>query len=138
MAHVNRVTMAKGRYDEGIKRKQNWLTMYQLVGEYVMTRKQNFLSTSMPGEFLTEQLFSSVAPEANRTMASAILGNLWPNAEAFNPDDLRGSAGWGIAFITPVGPIRFDYGYQIMNKDESVDGEDERHSTWHLSLMYAF
>lgn len=66
------------------------------------------------------------------------IGNLWPNAEAFNPDDLRGSAGWGIAFITPVGPIRFDYGYQIINKDESVDGNEVSHSNWHLSLMYAF
>jgi len=79
MTYKSKVSIVKGRYDEGIKRKQNWLTMYQLTGEYVMTRKQNFLSTSMPGEFLTEQLFSSAAPEANRTMASAILGNLWPN-----------------------------------------------------------
>lgn len=79
MARQNKVTMIKGRYDKGVKRKQNWLTMFQLVGEYVLTRKQNFLVTNMPGEFLTEQLFSSVAPEANRTMASAILGNIWPN-----------------------------------------------------------
>jgi hypothetical protein len=53
--------------------------MYQLVGEYVMTRKQNFQVASLPGEFLTEQLYSSVAPNANQTMASSLLGNLWPN-----------------------------------------------------------
>ncbi len=79
MAHPNKVTLIKSRHANGMTIKQHWLAMYQLVGEYVMTRKQNFLSTSMPGEFLTEQLFSSTAPEANRTMASAILGNMWPN-----------------------------------------------------------
>ena len=79
MTKPTRVKLIKDRYEQGVKRKQNWLTIYQLIGEYVMTRKQNFLSTSMPGEFLTEQLFSNTAPEANRTMASALLGNLWPN-----------------------------------------------------------
>lgn len=79
MAFKTRVDMLKARYNELYKIKQNWLPMYQLVGEYVMTRKQNFLTNSQPGEFLTEHLFSSVAPEANRTAASAIAGNLWPN-----------------------------------------------------------
>ena len=79
MAILNRVKLIKDRHDAGVKLKQNWLTMYQLIGDYVMTRKQNFLSTSNPGEFLTEQLFSNTAPEANRTMTSALLGNLWPN-----------------------------------------------------------
>lgn len=66
------------------------------------------------------------------------IGNLWAYAEAFNPGELKGSAGWGLAFITPIGPIRFDYGYQIINKEEPVDGEEVTNSTWHLSLMYAF
>jgi len=65
-------------------------------------------------------------------------GNLWDFAETFNPDDLKGSAGWGLALITPVGPIRFDYGYQIMNADEAEPGEEISNSNWHLSLMYAF
>lgn len=77
--NMNRVMMLKKRYDELYKIKHPWFSMYQLVGEYVMTRKQNFLTSGQPGEFLTEQLFSSVAPEANRTAASAIAGNLWPN-----------------------------------------------------------
>lgn len=56
-----------------------WFPMYQLIGEYVMTRKQDFEVSSQPGEFLTEQLFSAAAPNANQAMASALLGNLWPN-----------------------------------------------------------
>lgn len=75
----SRIDLIKTRYAAAAKIKEHWMTIWQLVGEYVMTRKQNFLTTNLPGEFLTEQLFSSVAPEANRTMASAITGNMWPN-----------------------------------------------------------
>lgn len=66
------------------------------------------------------------------------MGNLWPYAEAFNPNTLKGSAGWGIAFITPIGPIRFDYGYQILNPDQPSEDETVSNSNWHLSIMYAF
>lgn len=92
----NRVNIIKDRYNSGLKIKRMWEPMYQLVGEYVMTRKQNFTSSAQPGEFLTEQLFSSVAPEANRTASSAILGNMWPNgARSFRikrPRNIRDTA----------------------------------------------
>lgn len=74
-----KVQLYKERYSVLYTEKQMWFPMYQLIGEYVMTRKQNFDKASQPGEFLTEQLFSSVAPNANQSMASALLGNLWPN-----------------------------------------------------------
>jgi len=79
MVAVNKIAILKERLKDGKVVKQPWNTMYQLVGEYVMTRKQNFLVNNMPGEFLTEQLFSSAGPEANSTMASSLLGQLWPN-----------------------------------------------------------
>lgn len=75
----NRVEQVKSRYDALYKEKQAFLPMYQLVGEYVMTRKQNFLSSGSPGEFQTDRLFSSIAPHANVSMASSMIGNLWPN-----------------------------------------------------------
>jgi len=65
-------------------------------------------------------------------------GNLWSHAEAFNPADIKASAGWGLALITPVGPIRFDYGYQIINPEEEGYGESVKNSNWHISLMYSF
>ena len=75
----SRIDLLKDRHQKLYTEKQMWFPMYQLIGEYVMTRKQNFQVSSQPGEFLTEQLYSSVAPNANQTMASALLGNLWPN-----------------------------------------------------------
>lgn len=75
----SRVKIYKERYNRLFAEKQKWYSMYQLIGEYVLTRKQNFQLNAQPGEFLTEQLYSSVAPNANQIMASALIGNLWPN-----------------------------------------------------------
>jgi hypothetical protein len=74
-----RIDIYKQRYNSLYAEKQLWYPMYQLIGEYVLERKQNFQTSAQPGEFLTEQLYSSVAPTANQTMASSLLGNLWPN-----------------------------------------------------------
>lgn len=79
MSKPSRVDILKERYNVLYTEKQRWFPMYQLIGEYVMTRKQNFQVSPQPGEFLTEQLFSNTAPNANQIMASALIGNLWPN-----------------------------------------------------------
>ena len=75
----SRVALYKERYSRGLTKKKKWYPMYQLIGEYVLTRKQDFQINAQPGEFLTEQLYSSVAPNSNQIMASALIGNLWPN-----------------------------------------------------------
>jgi hypothetical protein len=79
MAAKSLVKLLKEKYSTLYAEKQLWFPMYQLIGEFVMTRKQNFQTSAQPGEFLTEQLYSSVAPVSNQTMASALIGNLWPN-----------------------------------------------------------
>jgi hypothetical protein len=76
---ASRVKILKERYNKLYTEKQLWFPMYELIGEYVMTRKQSFQTAAQPGEFLTTLLYSSVAPNANQTMASALIGNLWPN-----------------------------------------------------------
>lgn len=75
----SRVKLLKERYGQLFAEKQKWFPMYQLIGEYVLSRKQNFQVSSQPGEFLTEQLYSCVAPNANQILASSLIGNLWPN-----------------------------------------------------------
>lgn len=73
---INRI-LARNKYLLGLK--SPWNSHFQLIGEYIMTRKQNFTSDGMPGDFLTDDLFDSTAPRANALMASILLGMLWGN-----------------------------------------------------------
>lgn len=67
------------RYRRLERDKQPWYNTYQLIGEYVMTRKQNFTETHTQGEILTDQLSDSTAGKANHLMASSLIGALFPN-----------------------------------------------------------
>ncbi len=67
-------------------------------------------------------------------------GNVWNEGWAFDLGDLRYDVGAGIRYLTPVGPMRFDYGYQL-NPIEGllVDGEPQKRR-WrvHFSIGQAF
>src|ERR1700678_1825827 len=56
--------------------KAPWMYTYQLLGEFIMTRKQDFTIHITPGMFLTGKIFDSIAPMANHFFASALLGAL--------------------------------------------------------------
>ncbi len=52
--------------------------------------------------------------------------------------DMRYSVGAGIRFSTPVGPVRFDYGWKLRRaKPEESDLSSTR-GTFHFSLGQAF
>lgn len=73
------------------KSKQPWLPHLQLLGEYIHTRKQSFTSDQQKGDFLNRELFDSGAPKANKTMASTLVGMLWPpSARKFRLKPVRG------------------------------------------------
>lgn len=59
--------------------KSLWNNLYQLMGEYIMTRKQHFTTEGTPGEIQTGHLFDDTAPNANHLMAASIVGAIWPN-----------------------------------------------------------
>lgn len=67
------------RYEQMKQEKAPWLPLYQLIGEYIQTRKQNFTSDILPGSFTTEQLYDNTASNANHLMAASMIGALWPN-----------------------------------------------------------
>ena len=46
----------------------------------------------------------------------ADIGNLWADAAAFDPFDLRPTAGAGLRLNTPVGPIAVDYGIVLKRR----------------------
>jgi outer membrane protein assembly complex protein YaeT len=46
-------------------------------------------------------------------VAFADYGNVWPEPRAFDFKDLRVAVGPGLRYLTPIGPIRVDVGYQL-------------------------
>ncbi|MEJ2181981.1 MAG: outer membrane protein assembly factor BamA [Nitrospirota bacterium] len=59
-------------------------------------------------------------------------GNVWVQPGDINPGDLRYTAGAGIQYNTPVGPIRVDYGYKLDREPGESAGEV------HFSIGHAF
>jgi len=56
-----------------------WEDHWQLLGELVHGTKQNFTTENAPGERLSDQRYDSTAVFANQTLASSLIGMLWPN-----------------------------------------------------------
>jgi outer membrane protein insertion porin family len=67
-------------------------------------------------------------------------GNAWNNAWDFNLNDLRYDVGPGLRYLTPVGPLRFDLGYQLKQiPGLLVNGKpEERRFRFHFSIGQAF
>ena len=67
-------------------------------------------------------------------------GNAWERSWQYELDDLRASAGPGLRYRTPIGPVRADFGYQLTRIEGLlVDGEPEkRHWRVHFSIGQAF
>ena len=59
-------------------------------------------------------------------------GNVWLKTEDMAPGVLRYTAGVGMQYNTPVGPIRLDYGYKLEKEP------DETESEVHFSIGHAF
>jgi len=67
-------------------------------------------------------------------------GNVWNNAWDFNLNDLRYDVGPGLRYLTPIGPIRLDFGYQLKRiPGLLIDGKPETHRfRFHFSIGQAF
>lgn len=69
-------------------------------------------------------------------------GNVWPGTFDFDAGSLKYDAGAGIRYRTPVGPLRFDFGYQLTKIDGLlIDGDPKNNNRrWriHFSVGQAF
>jgi outer membrane protein assembly complex protein YaeT len=67
-------------------------------------------------------------------------GNVWPQKDRFDLGELRYAVGPGLRYQTPVGPIRFDVGYQLNPIDGLlVNGvPQKRRFRLHFSIGQAF
>ena len=60
-------------------------------------------------------------------------GYVWSELSDFRPLDIKLSTGMGIALMTPLGPVRFDYGYKLIQTDR-----DPSPDAFHLGIYFAF
>ncbi len=67
-------------------------------------------------------------------------GNVWPGSWDVDLGDLRYTAGPGLRYLTPIGPARVDFGYQLTPIEGlRVNGDPERrHWRVHFSIGQAF
>ena len=67
-------------------------------------------------------------------------GNVWAQPWHFGVSEIRYAVGPGLRYATPIGPVRFDVGYQINPIDNLlVDGEPQkRRWRMHFSIGQAF
>lgn len=67
-------------------------------------------------------------------------GNVWAGGLQFHLNDLRYAVGTGLRYTTPVGPIRFDFGYQLNPIPElRLNGQPQpRPWRMHFSIGQAF
>ncbi len=59
-------------------------------------------------------------------------GNVWGEDEEWNFGDLRYSIGAGIRWVSPLGPIRVEWGYNLEPRD------DENQAEWNFSVGTSF
>jgi len=60
-------------------------------------------------------------------------GNIWSEAEHISFRNARLTAGVGIQYFSPLGPIRLDYGRKLLRGEKPLTG-----GRLHLSLLYSF
>lgn len=68
--------------------------------------------------------------ETIRTALFVDAGNLWADARSFAPTKLRYSAGTGIRIATPIGPLAFDYGFNLERVLDRLDPSRPRQRYW--------
>jgi outer membrane protein insertion porin family len=64
-------------------------------------------------------------------------GNVFARATDLNLFDLRGAAGFGFLYGSPIGPVRVDLGFKL-DRRELSPGRLERRSVLHISLGHPF
>jgi outer membrane protein insertion porin family len=60
------------------------------------------------------------------------VGNIYEDFKYFKWKTLLVSGGLGIQYISPVGPVRLDYGRRLVRGDYPSGGR------FHFSILYAF
>lgn len=95
--------------------------------------------TNVDGQPVGGQLYIVANLELRRPLlgrfwmsAFVDVGNLWSRADDFALDDWNVGAGAGLHFLSPLGPLRLDYGQRLVRDGVWPPGQ------LHLSISYAY
>jgi hypothetical protein len=65
--------------------RENWKNSWQLISDYIFTRRGDFIEHEEQGTFLNREVFDTTGPMANRDAASAFVGHVFPSTyDSFN------------------------------------------------------
>jgi outer membrane protein assembly complex protein YaeT len=64
-------------------------------------------------------------------------GNVFRRASDLDLTELRPTAGFGVRYQSPVGPLRLDFGFKL-DRLRVIGGELERRHAWYISFGQAF
>jgi len=64
------------------------------------------------------------------------VGNVFAKAHDLDLGRLRGAAGFGVRYDSPLGPLRFDVGFKLDRR--IINDRQERGWEYHLSIGEAF
>ena len=74
--------------------------------------------------------------EALQVVGFLDAGNVFDRVSSLRLGRIRGGAGFGVRYRSPVGPIRVDLGFKLDRRD--IAGERERLTALHVSVGQAF
>jgi outer membrane protein insertion porin family len=78
----------------------------------------------------------TIFPIASEIKLKAVLffdaGNAWNREVSFSWDDFKTSAGFGLRWMSPLGPLRVEWGYNLNRK------EGEQQSGWEFAVGTLF
>jgi outer membrane protein insertion porin family len=64
-------------------------------------------------------------------------GNVFRRVDDFDLGEIRGAAGFGVRYRSPIGPLRFDLGFKL-DREVLPNGQQERPTALFISLGQAF
>ena len=103
---------------------------------YTIGPKDPFTGEVIGGDTMSILNLEMIIPVASEIKLKAVLffdaGNSWNRESSFRGDDVRTSAGFGLRWVSPVGPLRVEWGYNLRPK------EGEQHSGWEFAVGALF
>jgi outer membrane protein insertion porin family len=90
----------------------------KIVGKFDDTGDLSAIGGTKELIFNAEYTFPVVSAARLKGVIFYDAGRAFNEGEAMLPRDLRQSVGWGFRWFTPIGPLRFEWGYVIHEQPE--------------------